>query len=477
MHAMNSLLQFQAFGDLIRRYTAIYHYAWSHRTETDSVVRLPYELAFLPANLELVETPVHPAPLWTSRVIIGLIFAIIVVSIFCRLDIVAIAPGKLIPDDSVKIIQPASTGVVRRILVQNGEHVSVGQMLIELDPVQASADADRARMARLDALLTIAREQALLAAQDARTPPKVAIVNGTSPERQAQTQTLAEGAYDEYREKLSTLRSELNKRQAELTTTHEEIAKLQQTAPLARQQADDYKELVAKRYVASHDYMEKQRSAIEQSQELAAQQSHSRELEAAIEEQRHEIETTIATFRREQDAALDKAQQDAKQAQDEETKTGVRRKLLNLTAPVAGIVQQLSVHTLGGVVTTAQALMEIVPNGTLEVEANVTNKDIGFVTEGQNAVVKIATFPYTRYGFLIGKVAKVSNDAVQDKKLGAVFITRIQIPDNRFRVENKWVHLTPGMEVTAEIKTGTQKVWRYFLTPLIETGQESLRER
>lgn len=474
---VNVPLQFRAFGDLIQQYATVFRQAWLNRRDTDTAVRAHHELAFLPAHLEIIETPVDPAPLWTIYTVGGFIFVFILLAIFCQLDIVAVAPGKLIPTGNVKVVQPASTGIVRRILVQNGEAVAAGQVLMELDPVQASADADRARVARADALLTIARVQALLQAQDSHTAPRVSPVDQASADRQAQTQNFAEGTYREYVDKLASLRSELTRRQAELATTREEIEKLEQTVPLARRQAEDYKDLVGQKFVSSHDYIEKQRLAIEQTQELAAQRSHSRELEAAIDEQHHEIDTTSATFRREQDAALDKAEQDVRQAQDEETKANARRKQLNLIAPVDGIVQQLNVHTPGGVVTTAQTLMEVVPSDALVVEAAVNNRDIGFVTEGQDVVIKIATFPYTRYGYITGRVIKVSNDVSTDKKLGAVFVTRIQIPESRFKVENKWVHLTPGMEVTAEIRTGTQKVWQYFLSPLLETGQESLHER
>jgi hemolysin D len=474
---VNVSLQIHALYDLTRRYVTVFRQAWLTRRDTDTKARARYELAFLPAHLEIIETPVDPAPLWAIYTIGSFIVVVILMAIFCRLDIVAIAPGKLIPNGSVKIIQPASTGVVRRILVQNGESVTAGQVLMELDPVQASADADRARVAKLDALLTIARVQALLRAQDSRSAPKVSPVDQASTDRQAETQSFADGIYREYVDKLASLRSELTRRQAELATTREEIEKLEQTVPLARRQAQDYKDLVGEEFVSSHDYIEKQRLAIEQTQELAAQRSHSRGLEAAIDEQQHELDTTSATFRREQDAALDKAEQDVRQAQDEETKANARRKQLNLTAPVDGIVQQLNVHTLGGVVTTAQTLMEVVPTDELVVEAAVNNRDIGFVTEGEDAIIKVATFPYTRYGYISGRVVKVSNDISSDRKLGAIFVTRIQIPGNRFKVENKWVHLTPGMEVTAEIKTGTQKVWQYFLAPLLETGQESLRER
>jgi hemolysin D len=151
--------------------------------------------------------------------------------------------------------------------------------------------------------------------------------------------------------------------------------------------------------------------------------------------------------------------------------------LLSLSAPVSGTVQQLATHTLGGVVTTAQSLMEIVPNDTLEVEAQLQNKDIGFVDVGQAAAVKVEAFPYTRYGYITGTVVSVSNDAVQDKKLGLTFPVRIRLSTNRIRVEKKWITLTPGMEVTADIKTGKRSVAEYFLGPLLESAEESMRER
>jgi hemolysin D len=144
---------------------------------------------------------------------------------------------------------------------------------------------------------------------------------------------------------------------------------------------------------------------------------------------------------------------------------------------VAGTVQQLTVHTVGGVVTTAQPVLEIVPDDALEVEAHLENKDIGFVAVGQPAVVKIEAFPYTRFGYMTGTVDDVSNDAVSDKKGALYFVVRIKLPSRRFWVENKWVNLTPGMEVQAEIHTGRQTVADYFLSPLINTARSSLRER
>ena len=466
-----------ALGDLLERYGAILRLAWVGRRETDTPIRLAHELTFLPANLELTETPPHPAPLWTGRLLMSAAVLVILIATFGRLDIVAVAPGQLIPNANVKVIQPAVTGVVRRILVQSGERVTAGQLLVELDPTLASADADKAKTNKVDAQLTMARAQSLLRAQGQNAAPEVALVAGATAARQADTQSFAEGALREYRSKVASLRAELQKREAELETSREEIAKLQQTAPLAQQQADDYKKLVKDRFVASHEYLDKQKTAIEQTRELAAEQSRARELTAAIEEERQDIEAAVATFQRQQWETLNKAEQEAAQTGDEETKAEAREGLLQLKSPVAGVVQQLAVHTVGGVVTSAQTLMEVVPDDTLEVEARVSNKDIGFVNPGQSAIVKITTFPYTRFGYLNGTIIKVSTDATVDKKLGPVFLARIRIPSNRFKVENKWLNLSPGMEVTAEIKTGKQKVWQYFLGPLIETGRDSLRER
>ncbi|HEY2678552.1 MAG TPA: HlyD family type I secretion periplasmic adaptor subunit [Steroidobacteraceae bacterium] len=464
-------------SDLRERYRVILAHAWRERRQTDTSARLVHELAFLPANLELTETPPHPAPLWAARLLMGAALIVVLIGAFGELDIVAVAPGQLIPNANVKVIQPAVTGVVRKILVQNGERVTAGQLLVELDPTQATADAHKAKTSKIDAQLALARAQALLTALDRNSEPKIAQIVGATLERQSDTQSLAEGSMREYRHKLASLHAELHKREAELDSTREEIAKLKQTAPLARQEASDYKELARHNYVATHEYLDKEKAAIEQTHELAAQESHVRELEAGIDEQRRTIDTTVATFRREQWEALNKAEQDAAQTREEETKADARQSLMQIESPVAGIVQQLNVHTVGGVVSSAQALMEIVPDDTLEVEARISNKDIGFVNPGQSAMVKLATFPYARFGYLTGKIIKVSNDASSDKKLGLVFLARIQIPSNRFRADGKWINLAPGMEVTLEVRTGTQKVWQYFLSPLIQTGKESLRER
>lgn len=471
-------LKLQAFADLVRRYGAVWRAVWSMRAQLERPLRDADHLAFLPAELELVETPVHPAPRWTMRVLVLLTLIALLIGIFGRLDIVVTASGQFIPDDRVKTIQPAITGVVREIRVRDGERVVSGQLLMKLDSTQAAADSDNARSSRLDAALAGARASALLAALRDNDVPVVAKVDDVPAARMQDARGQAEGAWLEYRSQYEREQAELMKRQAALGSTRAEIAKLVATAPLARQQAEAYHALVADRYVARNDYLEKEQTALDKEHELAAQQSHAGELAAAIAEQRAQVEVTASKFRRDQLDELEKATQQLTQSRADESKAQTREALLSLTAPVASTVQQLAVHTLGGVVTTAQLLMEIVPDDGLEVEARLQNRDIGFVEVGQSAAVKVEAFPYTRYGYLNGTITEVSNDAVQDKKLGPTFPVRIRLEEkSRIRVDNRWITLTPGMAVTADISTGKRSVLEYFLDPLLQTAQESMRER
>lgn len=471
------MLHLQATADLLRRYVQIFRSAWAIRDALDGIRRSGDELDFLPSNLELVEKPPHPAPRWTLRILCLLSVAILVMAVFGRLDIVATAKGKVLPGDRVKVIQPALGGVARRILVRDGQRVKAGQLLIELDTTQAAADSDRARRDRIDSALSIAGARAALDALTSGSIPKLAKVADASPEQQQQAEALAESSVWEVRQKMSSAQAELRKRIAEKSTAEAEIAKLSATAPLARREADNYKKLAVDRYVSQTEYLEKEQAALTSEHELAAQQSHANELAAAIAEQRANVATTTATFRKEQLDVLTKAQEALQHSSDDETKATTRQRLLSLTAPVDGTVQQLAVHTLGGVVTSAQKLMEIVPDDVLEVEASIENKDIGFVEAGQEASVKIDAFPYTEYGFLKGRVVSVSNDAVPEKRLGLVFTARIRLAKNSLTVRGKPVSITPGMQVTADIRTGRRSVAAYFLSPLVENLQESMRER
>ncbi|MEZ5588524.1 MAG: HlyD family type I secretion periplasmic adaptor subunit [Sedimenticolaceae bacterium] len=175
---------------------------------------------------------------------------------------------------------------------------------------------------------------------------------------------------------------------------------------------------------------------------------------------------------------LDEAQHRQSTIRQERIKAETRITAQTITAPVKGVVQQLAVHSVGAIVTPAQQLMVIVPaRGTMEVEAVLENKDIGFVEVGQQAEVKIDTFPFTKYGTIAGEVVGLSSDAVADDRMGLVYKMRVAMKRSSVEVNGKHVDLQPGMAVAVEAKTGTRRIMEFFLSPLLRYAKESARER
>lgn len=467
-----------AFADLFKRYARIFRHAWSHRQETDAPDLHPHEAQFLPAALALRDTPVHPAPRIALWLIMAFALIALLWAIFGRIDVVATAVGKIIPNDRTKVIQPIETAVVKAIHVRDGQEVKPGQLLIELDATSAAADSERLRNEAVTAQLEALRAEALLSALEHGTFPKLKSLEGADAARLLAEQSQAAGQYQEYQARRLQLQAEIARRRAELQATQDQVAKLEQTAPIARQRAQDYQKLMKENFISQHGYLEREQARIEQEQDLAASRSKVAEIRAALMEAQQQQTTLAAETRRQLLDQYNLANQKAASLRQELIKADQRGRLMHLTAPVAGTVQQLAVTTVGGVVTPAQPLMVIVPReNVLEVEAMLPNKDIGFVNPGQDAEVKVETFPFTKYGTIHGKITQVSSDAIQDEKLGLIYSTRVKLAKDTIRVENKTVRLSPGMAVTVEVKTGTRRVIEYFLSPLMQVTSESLRER
>jgi hemolysin D len=472
------MLKLHALSDLTNRYANIFYHAWSQRRETDSPALQPHEAQFLPAALALRDTPVHPAPRITLWLIMAFTLIAVLWATFGRIDVVATAVGKIIPNDRTKVIQPMETAVVKAIHVRDGQEVSLGQVLIELDATTATADSERLRNEALTARLEALRVQALLAALASGTPPRLQALDGADPARLLAEQSQASGQYQEYQAHQLQLHAEIARRRAELQATQEQVTKLEQTAPIARQRAQDYQKLVKENFISRHGYLEREQSRIEQEQDLASSRSKVAEIRAALAEAQQQQATLAAETRRQLLDQHNLAVQKAASLKQELVKADQRGRLMRLSAPVAGTVQQLAISTVGGVVTPAQPLMVIVPKeNVLEVEAMLPNKDIGFVNPGQDAEVKVETFPFTKYGILHGTITQLSSDAIQDEKLGLIYSTRVKLAKDTIQVENKTVRLSPGMAVTVEVKTGTRRVIEYFLSPLMQVTSESLRER
>lgn len=478
MKKLKESVRLQAWADFGKRYATISKHVWAEREKLDSPIRKGYEAEFLPAALELQETPVSAAPRVVMWLLIAFVLIAVLWSIFGRIDVVATAQGKIIPSGGSKIIQPMETATVKAIHVRDGQHVKAGDVLIELDATMAAADMTRIGNDYLTTRLQAERSRAMLTALEANQHPALPPLADVPENRRIHEQIILDGQYSEYQAKLASLDANIARREAELRSTQEVVRKLEQTVPIARQRAQDYKNLVDKNFVSHHAYLEKEQLRIEQEADLATQRSRIKELTAAFNEGRSQRTALIAETRRVTLDMLNEAEQKTTGNSQELVKAETRDKLMRLTAPVDGTVQQLAIHTVGGVVTPAQALMVVVPkDNTLEVEAFLENKDIGFVNAGQAAAVKVETFPFTKYGTIDSKVIHVSHDAIQDEKRGLIYSTRVRLAKATMQVGDKLINLTPGMAVTVEVKTASRRVIEYFLSPLMQYRDESLRER
>ncbi len=378
--------------DLLARYRAIFGAAWTHRHELAGPQRLADEAAFLPAALSLQETPVHPAPRRLAWAIVALFGIALTWSIVGQVDIVAVAPGKVIVSERTKVVQPLERSVVQRILVRDGDHVQAGQAMVELDPTGASADkasvqeslkAAESDVLRSRALLeSLSKQERSALAASAQTPhlmPKSIPAHWTPDDTQA-TQTQLAAEWSDITARLAKAQAEILRRQAEAATVRELIAKLEATLPIARQREADFKALAAQGDISQHATQDRARERIEMERDLATQRARLLETQAALSESENTRTAYLAETRRTLRQREAEADLKRGQATQEQAKATQREKLTTLKAPVAGTVQQLAVHTEGGVVTEAQPLMIVVPDeATVTAEVMLENKDIGFV--------------------------------------------------------------------------------------------------
>lgn len=467
-----------AIGDVLRRYGQVFRVAWAERRALEPIRRTREELAFLPAHLELADTPLSPVPRRSLWVIMALFSAALLWACVGKLDVVAVAVGKTVTSSRTKVIQSAETAVVHRVLVHDGQAVKQGELLVELDATATSADSKKADEALISARLAATRSAALVKAMDAGELPAMANEAGLPVDRFEATRQLALSQFAAFAAKKQSLEAMVAQKQAELRTVESAIVPLEQYLEISRTRVADYEKLLGNGYVPKQDYLQRKQERINAERDLAGQRSRQAELRSAITGAREELSVTVTDTRRQLLDELRQAREQIQQFEPEVARTTQRNALMQLRAPVAGTVQQLAAHTVGGVVTPAQPILSIVPeNEQLEVEATVLNKDIGFVQPGQRATIKVESFPYTRYGYIEGIVESVSHDAIQDEKLGLVYQARVRMMKTALVINGITVNLTSGMTLTAEINTGDRKVIDYILDPLKQGAGESMRER
>jgi hemolysin D len=465
--------------ELLLRYKAVFQAAWAHRAELAGPARMADEAAFLPAALSLQETPVHPAPRRLAWGLIALFVLALLWACIGQIDIVAVAPGRIIVSDRTKVIQPLEASVVKAVLVKDGDKVQAGQVLVELDPTMATADMASVQEQLKAAISEEQRTQALLHLLS-KEKLLAQVIRGLEGDlsTKAQLQAQLQAEWLDISAKLAKLDSEAYLRQAEIGTVKASIAKLQATIPMAQSREADFTKLVDQGFISSHATQDKTRERIEMERDLATQKARLAEAMANAAE----TEQTKSAFRAETQRQLNDRYAEAatkhSQLNADRSKADQREKQTQLRAPVSGVIQQLAIHSVGGVVTSAQPLMVVVPDSpTVTAEVSIANQDIGFVNQGQTAEVKLETFSFTKYGTVNATVDNVTADAVTDEKKGSYYPATLTLAQKDMLIDGKRVPLSPGMNVTAEIKTGKRRIIEFLLSPVQRAGSESLRER
>lgn len=464
------------------RYVQIWSHVWQVRDQLAFPARANDDYGFLPAHLELIEKPVSVAPKVVIRSIMAFALLALLWAVIGQVDIVAVSQGKTVPGGRSKTIQSLETSVVKKIYVKDGDTVIAGQLLAELNGVGSDNDYYQSQRMLNAAKLAKQRNTALLSALNTKIKPvlnRAEIMQAGITEKDiVASEQLAQNQYHTWFIQDQQLATVLQQHKAELRASEAQIIKLKNIGVIEKQRLSDFKKLLDKNYLSQHEYYQQESKTIENSNDLNTQINQAEQIRESINQAEHERNLNSQTLIRDTMDALRQNNEDIEQLTEQMLKTKQRQTFMTLKSPVNGTVQQLAAHTVGGVVMEGQTLMVIAPlEDKIEVEALVANKDIGFVRAGQDTVVKIESFPYTRYGYLTGKVKHVSFDAIEHEKLGLVFSAIITLDQSEINIEGARIPLSAGMNITAEIKTGKRRVIEYLLSPLQTKVDESFKER
>ncbi|HET6160194.1 MAG TPA: HlyD family type I secretion periplasmic adaptor subunit [Dongiaceae bacterium] len=473
------------------------------------LLRLPRrtrdEREFLPAALEIVDTPPSPVGRAVGLTIIAVALIAIAWACIGKVDIVATAGGRIVPQGKTKIVQPADTGIVTAIHVADGDHVKAGDTLIELNSIQTLADRDRFARDLRQANLNLARLRGLAGslpgtAGQGREPDLVGPPADAEPEDLTLTLAAMRAQAANESAKLADLDQQVEAKQAEAAEAQAGAEKLQASLPMVADQEKILRDMRDQKIGSKLEWYQANQQLIEQQHEIGVL-AHRKDAAEAAQRALHEQRAAeAAQYQMQVLADLDKTRAQASELEAELAKAEQRLRQGILHAPIDGTVQQLAIHTIGGVVTPAESLLSIVPDqDSLVVEAAVQNRDVGFIRAGQTVRVKVEAFNFTLYGLIDGKVLDVTRDAVNhpanDKKgnkdanqddgdpvasdgnSGPVYLARIALSQDWMMTENGKVNLTPGMAVTAEVQTGERRLISYLLSPLVRHVSESMHER
>lgn len=496
------------------------------------------EYEFLPAALEICETP--PSPL--GRTVIWLIFSIVVIAVlwayFGKVDEVAVATGKVIPDGRLKVVQPLDEGVITAIHVSEGQRVKKGEVLMELDSTMKNVEIESieksletARLERDLLKLALQGQDITKLVKNSQLSEEVknnllSLTQMKNSEYQTEQRSLSllvlqcSEQYDieqsnvkKLEENLRLLQEKEQNLKALITTGGVEMAtlkKLEMSIKVLEEDEKTYRELYKSDAVSKKEWQDKLNELQLAKKEYDAQKAKVSQESTTLKLNWKNAYDELSLMKKElniQKLAVEQAESKLEEAENNLKKTEAQRGVSSmdlivqndkditalegqlekakksvqyqtLVSPVEGTVHGLASNTIGGVVTSAQPVLTIVPDGTpLVIEASLLNRDVGFVEVKQEASVKFDTFSYQRYGTIKGHVVSISPDSVDDEKLGSVYKMKVSLEKNNMLIDGKENRISPGMSVSVEVKTGERRIIEFFLDPIVKYTRESIKLR
>lgn len=443
---------------------------------------------FSPPILRLQKAAPSPLPRMVLRIVLGLLAVMLLWATFGRLDIIAVAQGRLVPMTYLKVIQPAESGIVEELLVREGDEVKAGQVLMRMDRRVSEADNRQLRNDLAVKRLQLRRIDAELNGQPMRR------LDDDPPELYAQAEAQFLARREAYRNALDAEKALAARAEEDHRAALQQERKLAGTAPIVREQEAGWSQLMKEGFAGKLMALEKTRTRIEVEHELAAQRHAVEGLKAAIEQSRKKVAQITSNYRQQLSTERVEAEAQFSKLTQEWDKQSRRHELLELKAPQDGIIKDLATHTHGTVVQPGTILMTLIPKGEpMQAEVWVANLDAGFVQEGQTAKLKLVTYPFQRYGMIEGRVTHISPDATEGGDPNARratqghageppgqpvgFRTLVALKTPFLESDGQRYRLSPGMQVAAEIHLGTRTVLEYLLSPVRKIAHEAVRER
>lgn len=429
---------------------------------------------FLPTAVEILETP--PSPMGRMLVWAVLILFVLVIlwSFIGEIDEVVVARGKVIPIGYTKVLQSEDKGIVKRILVQEGQKVKEGELLMELDRTMSESDLNALKKEIAYYDINIRRILAEL-----EDKPFVPGAGGEVDTKDfVQQVSLYNSRQSEKKARLEFYDAQIRQKDDSVRVAESSLEKYKQLLAIAREREENLKEIVEQGAISKYTYLEYKGKRIELEQNVSMNLSQLSAAKAEASAARQQKAQYWAEWNRQLQEELINCRKQFNTLKESERKAELKNKLIEIKAPVDGAVHKLDIHTVGAVVQEAQGLMQVVPEGTpMEVEAWMENKDVGFVRSDMPVEIKVDTFNFQKFGTIKGKVREVSPDAIEDKERGPLYRVMVSMEEEKLHMDNRDLQVYPGMTVSAEIKTRKKRIIDFFLEPFQTYKNEALRER